>query len=178
MGLYLYDGKLLVRGGALATSQSCCCTATEACCGIPSNCVLSLSVDAQTFVYNHANGLWEDENNQAVMWPVSFGNCQDSVEGTSDPKYATCCLWTSASDTPFLGDCSQWVRATYVRIKCSTCCDTIPPTAIGCSLQDQVDYTSVNGVVIAPGTATPCDAAMPTFAFTMTCAGDSCNEFP
>ncbi len=37
MGLYRYEGKLLVRGGALATSSDCCCGGPPPCVPCPEN---------------------------------------------------------------------------------------------------------------------------------------------
>ncbi len=72
MGLYLYDGKLLVRGGALATSQSCCCADVD--CGFcdnltgttyPDGCFKTLGVDVYC--------------NTPFSRQESYGDCQDTI---------------------------------------------------------------------------------------------------
>jgi hypothetical protein len=155
-----------------------CCVPQDPCCGIPENCTLSLTVGDLTFVYNHANGLWENTDDPSITWLVSFGDCRNETAGTGDSKYSACCLSTEAADTPFLGECNEWVRSHFVRLKCTQCCDTDPVTAIGCSLEDPVTYTRVNGADIEAGQESPCDAFIPNLQFTLTCEGEECNEFP
>lgn len=168
----------ILRNGAIGTAQACCCQAGAQCCGIPNNCAVSVNVDGVPYTYDPQTALWVNDNNEVIPWSVGFGDCQDAQAGTGDPKYATCCLSASSSDTPAVGDCIDWTHIIYARLVCDTCCSINPSIGLNCRFEDPVSYTLVNGVVITAGQTSPCDAFIPTLSFSMTCQGNDCNEFP
>lgn len=149
-----------------------CCVTAPPCCGIPTNCTATLTIDGIAYIYNQVNGLWEQEGDATVTWPsVSLGGCQNEEAGTGDPKYASCCLAASVADTPLLGEglCNEYSTTAYARLVCDECCGELPTVGINCRLEDEVTYTTSDG---------PCDAFIPTIQFTLVCDEEECNPLP
>lgn len=146
----------------------CCCIP---CCGLPTNCTISLTVNGVTYTYSHATQKWMNGAEELTVVLPSFGNCYDPAFNLDKEYYKSCCLSVGHGDAPYLPEpgCSRWIENLATRIVCDECCAETPIRALGCRLEYTQTFIFMEG---------DCTAALPNMSFSMVCTEEPCNPLP
>jgi hypothetical protein len=165
VGLYRYNGKLLVRDGALATSENCCCGDSPCCIQIV-NCRIVVTV-------TYSNGEVRTNGQEQLD---EGGNPIGGVLVRAFP-IDDCNLVGFSHEMIYSDVCNQG-PVKRQRLNCQTCCNDVAGGPVGCDCTfGEVEYEDYSFDPNDPGV--DCDQAPEiNYVTNISFSLDNCTDCP